>query len=360
MDRGGDSGIPVPAFPAFRHSQHSGISEYYPPVTEAAAPFRWGILGVARINRSLVGPLASNGHQLLAIASRSLVRARTYAEAQGIPRAYGSYEELLADPDLDAVYIPLPHSMHVEWAEKAAEAKKHVLVEKPISLDGAGVRTLQSAARTHDVVINEAFMYRHHPLVAKARELAHDGTIGRLQGVRGTFSFVLDRLSDTRLDPELGGGSLWDVGCYPVSFARTIVGTRPLSVTAAANWTPARIDLSFFGQIVFPDDIVAHVHSSFESPFKTEMEIIGSEGRLLIRHPFKPEPTETIEVMKANETYTVTVDGPALYQGEVDDVREAARTGRPPLVTLEDSLDNVDTLTALLKAARSGNAVDLG
>ena len=136
----GMSSIPtVLAFSAF------GIAAFLStmlPVTEAPAPFRWGILGVARINRALVGPLASNGHQLLAIASRSVERARTYAEAQGIARAYGSYEELLADPDIDAVYIPLPHSMHVEWAEKAAQAGKHVLVEKPISLDGAGVRTL--------------------------------------------------------------------------------------------------------------------------------------------------------------------------------------------------------------------------
>ncbi len=329
-------------------------------MTDSSAPFRWGILGVARINRALVGPLSSEGHQLLAVASRSLDRARTYAHAQGIPRAYGSYDELLADPEIDAVYIPLPHSMHVEWAEKAAEAKKHVLVEKPISLDAAGVHTLQSAARTHDVVITEAFMYRHHPLVARVRELVHDGTIGRLQGVRGTFSFVLDRPSDARLDPEFGGGSLWDVGCYPVSFARTIVGARPLSVTAAARWSPARVDLTLFGQIVFPDDVVAHVHSSFESPFKTEMEIIGSAGRLLIRHPFKPERTETIEVMTSTESHTVTVEGPALYQGEVDDVRDAARAGRPPLVTLDDSLDNVETLTALLKAARSGSVVDVG
>ena len=166
-------------------------------------------------------------------------------------------------------------------------------------------------------------------------------------------SCSIDR-ADTRLDPEYGGGSVWDVGCYPVSFARTIVGQRPVSVQAVANWSPGKIDLSFWGQLQFPDDIVAHVHSSFESPFKTEMEIIGSEGRLVIRHPFKPEPTETIEVMKANEAYTITVEGPSLYQGEVDDVRDAARAGRPPLVTLEDSLDNVDTLTALLRAARSG------
>jgi predicted dehydrogenase len=329
------------------------------PMTETSAPFRWGILGVARINRALVGPLSSNGHQLLAIASRSIERSRTYADTQNIPRAYGSYEELLADPDIDAVYVPLPHALHVEWAVKAAEANKHVLVEKPISLDGAGVRTLQSAARRHDVVITEAFMYRHHPLVARARELAHDGTIGRLQGVRGTFSFVLDRPGDTRFDPELGGGSLWDVGCYPVSFARTIVGERPVSVQAVANWGPAKIDLSLFGQILFPDGIVAHVHSSFESPFKTEMEIIGSEGRLLIRHPFKPGTTETIEVSKGDQVHTVTVEGPPLYQGEVDDVRDAARQGRAPLVTLEDSLDNVDTLHALLKAARGGNTVGL-
>ncbi|BCS34445.1 oxidoreductase [Luteitalea sp. TBR-22] len=328
-------------------------------MTDTATPFRWGILGVARINRSLVGPLASNGHQLLAVASRSLARAKTYADVQGIPRAYGSYEELLADPEIDAVYIPLPHSLHVEWAVKAAEAGKHVLVEKPVALEGAGVRTLQSAARTHDVVITEAFMYRHHPIVAKARELTHDGTIGRLQGVRGTFSFALDRPGDTRLDPEYGGGSLWDVGCYPVSFARTIVGVRPVSVQAAANWSPAKVDLSCFAQILFPDDVVAHVHSSFESPFKTEMEIIGSEGRLLIRRPFKPETSETIEVMTAKGTTTVTVEGPALYQGEVDDVRAAAREGRPPLVTLDESLDNIETLVAILKAARNGNTVDV-
>jgi xylose dehydrogenase (NAD/NADP) len=329
------------------------------PVSESTAPFRWGILGVARINRALVGPLASNGHQLLAIASRSLERARTYAETQGIARAYGSYEQLLADRDLDAIYIPLPHSMHVEWAEKAAQAGKHVLVEKPVALDGAGVRTLQSAARNHGVAITEAFMYRHHPLVATVRELAHDGTIGRLQAVRGTFSFVLDRAGDTRLNPEFGAGSLWDVGCYPVSFAHAIIGQRPLSVQAVARWGAPDVDMSFFGQVQFPGDVVAQVHSSFESPFKTEMEIVGSEGRLLVRHPFKPDPTETIEVMTAQGTHTVTVDGPLLYQGEVDDVRDAARSGRPPLVTLEESLDNVDTLTALLEAARSGKTVAL-
>ena len=328
-------------------------------MTDIDTPFRWGILGVARINRALVGPLASNGHHLLAIASRSLERAQHYADTQGIPRAYGAYEALLADQDIDAVYIPLPHSMHVEWAVKAAEAGKHVLVEKPISLDASGVRTLQVAARTHGVVITEAFMYRHHPLVARVRELAHDGTIGRLQSVRGTFSFVLDRPADTRFDPEYGGGSLWDVGCYPVSFARTVIGARPLSVQATAHWSPGSIDLSFFGQLTFPDDVVVQVHSSFESPFKTEIEVIGSDGRLLVPHPFKPQTTETIEVMRGHESDTVRVDGPALYQGEVDDVRDAARAGRPPLVTLEDSLDNVETLTALLEAARTGTTVRL-
>ncbi len=328
-------------------------------VTETPVPFRWGILGVARINRSLVGPLASNGHQLLAIASRTLERAREYAAAQGIPRAYGSYEALLADPEIDAVYIPLPHSMHVEWSVKAAAAGKHVLVEKPASLDAAGIGLLQAAAREHGVVITEAFMYRHHPIVAMARQLAHDGTIGRLQGVRGTFSFVLDRPGDTRFDVEHGGGSLWDVGCYPVSFARTIVGAPPISVQAVAAWSSAGIDMSFFGQLRFPDEVVAQVHSSFESPFKTEIEIVGSEGRLLIRHPFKPETTETIEVSTADGTRTVTVEGPPLYQGEVDDVRDAAREGRAPLVTLADSLDNVDTLQALAAAARSGETVTL-
>jgi len=304
-----------------------------------------------------VGPLASNGHQLLAVASRTLERACTYADEKGIPRAYGSYEALLADPDIDAVYIPVPHAFHVEWAAKAAAAGKHVLVEKPIALESSGVRTLQAAAREHGVVIAEAYMYRHHPLVARACQLAHDGTIGRLQGVRGMFTYVLDREHDTRLNPDHGGGSLWDVGCYPISFARTIVGARPLSVSASARWSPANVDLTFFGQIVFPDAIVAQVHSSFESPFRTEVEIIGSEGRLLIRHPFKPDAVETIEVITAAGTSTITVEGPVLYQGEVDDVREAARTGRAPLVTLEDSLDNTDVLVALAEAARRGTVV---
>ena len=138
-----------------------------------------------------------------------------------------------------------------------------------------------------------------------------------------------------------------------------MIGARPLSVQATAHWSPGSIDLSFFGQLTFPDDVVVQVHSSFESPFKTEIEVIGSDGRLLVPHPFKPQTTETIEVMRGHESDTVHVDGPALYQGEVDDVRDAARAGRPPLVTLEDSLDNVETLTALLEAARTGTTVRL-
>ncbi len=328
-------------------------------VTDIAAPFCWGILGVARINRSLVGPLRQGRHQLVAVASRSLDRARAYADAQGIPTAYGSYADLIADPAVDAVYIPLPNSMHVEWAVKAAAAGKHVLCEKPIALDATGIRQMQEAARTHGVVITEAFMYRHHPLVAKVTALAHDGTIGRLQGIRGTFSFPLDRPGDTRFDAGLGGGSLWDVGCYPVSFARTVAAARPLAVQGAAAWSEGDVDLSFFGQLHFPGNVFAQIHCSFESPFKTEVEVIGSEGRLLIRHPFKPEITETIEVQRGDEHTTVAVDGPPLYQGEVDDVAEAARTGRPPLVTLADSLDNTETLVALLEAARTGATVAL-
>jgi xylose dehydrogenase (NAD/NADP) len=328
-------------------------------VTSDAAPFRWGILGVARINRVQLVPLNTGHHRLVAVASRTAARAEAYAAEHGIARAYGSYDALLADPEIDAVYIPVPNSLHAELTIRAAAAGKHVLCEKPLALNADEVRAIAAAAEAHGVVVTEAFMYRHHPVVARTRALLQDGAIGRVIGMTGVFSFTHDRPADVRFDPALGGGCLWDVGCYPVSFARTILGQRPLAVQGAAVWSARDVDLTFFGQLIFEEGVVAQVMSSFEAPFRTEMEVVGTDGRLRVPHPFKPQEHDVIEVIRGDATEVVEVEGPPLYQGQADDLADAARSGRPPLVTLDDSLDNTETLVALLEAARTGRTVTL-
>jgi predicted dehydrogenase len=163
-------------------------------------------------------------NRLLAVASRDLERAQAYAAQNGIERTHGSYEALLADPEVDVVYISLPNNLHVEWSVRAAAAGKHVLCEKPLALSVDDVDRVAEAARQHGVVIAEAFMYRHHPQTLKVIELINEGAIGSLRIVRGGFTFMLERPGDIRLRPELGGGSIWDVGCYPISYARTAAG----------------------------------------------------------------------------------------------------------------------------------------
>jgi len=321
--------------------------------------FRWGILGVARINRHMVGPLATGRHALRAIASRTVARAEEYAATHGIPKAYGSYETLLADPDIDAVYIPVPNSRHAELCIAAARAGKHVLCEKPLALTGDEVRAIMHAAETHGVVVTEAFMYRHHPVVARMRQLIDDGVIGRVLGVYGIFSFLHDRPDDVRFDPALGGGSLWDVGCYPVGFARTLLGERPVTAFGTAAWSTRGVDLSFMGQLTFPSGVVAHIVSSFETGFRTHIEVTGTWGRLRLTHAFKPREREIVEVVRGEVVEEVVVEGPPLYQGQVDDLADAALTGRAPVVTLADSLDNVETLAALLTSAQTGQVVTL-
>lgn len=322
--------------------------------------FRWGILGVARINRALVGPLNTGRHSLRAVASRTLARAEAYAAEHGIPTAYGSYEALLADPDIDGVYIPVPNSLHAPLSIQAARAGKHVLCEKPLALSGDEVQAIADAAAAHGVVVQEAFMYRHHPIVPRMKALIDEGAIGRVIGAFGVFSFTHDRPNDVRFEPELGGGSLWDVGCYPVGFIRTLLGAPPVSVHGVGVWSDRGVDLSFFGQLTFPGDIVAQIVSSFEAPFRTEVEVTGTEGRLRVTHAFKPREREVIELVRGDEVTTIDVDGPPLYQGQVDDLVDAARTGRSPLVTLADSRENVETLAALLTSARTGESVSLG
>ncbi|MDQ2691552.1 MAG: Gfo/Idh/MocA family oxidoreductase [Chloroflexota bacterium] len=320
----------------------------------------WGLLSTARINRALIPPLrASKRNQLLAVASRTEESAETYAREWKIPRSHGSYEALLADPEIDVIYNPLPNHLHAEWTIKAVEAGKHVLCEKPLALTVDEVDAIEVAARQNGRVVAEAFMYRHHPQTLKVQELVDKGSIGELSLIRGSFTYVLSGEGDVRLDPAMGGGSIWDVGCYPISYARTVVGSNPLEVFGWQVTAPTGIDQTFVGQMSFEGGVFAQFDSSFAIPFQTYMEIVGSEGSLKIPRPFKPGEDEKIYLTRGGKTETLKIKGQELYIGEVEDMADAILLSREPRISLEDSRLNVAVIVALLESARSGRVVRL-
>jgi D-xylose 1-dehydrogenase (NADP+, D-xylono-1,5-lactone-forming) len=318
----------------------------------------WGLLSTARINRALIPPLrVSKRNQLLAVASRTQESADKYAREWKIPRAHASYEALLADPDIDVIYISLPNRLHAEWTIRAVEAGKHVLCEKPLALSVEEVGAVKSAAQKHGRVVMEAFMYRHHPQTLKVQELVRDGSLGTLKLIRGSFSFLLSREGDVRLDPALGGGSIWDIGCYPISYARTVVGADPLEVFGWQVTGPTGIDETFVGQMRFANDVLAQFDSSFVIPFHSFMEIVGSEATLNIPRPYKPETDEKIYLTHGDKTETIKIKGQELYIGEVENMADAILLGHEPRVSLDDSRGNVAVISALLESARTGKSV---
>jgi len=320
----------------------------------------WGLLSTARINRSLIPPLqVSKRNHLLAVASRSQNTADVYAKEKKIERAYGSYEALLADPDIDVIYNSLPNHLHAEWTIKAVEAGKHVLCEKPIALSVDEVDAIKSAAHNHGRIVAEAFMYRHHPQSLKVQKIVRNGSIGAVKLIRGSFSFVLSHEGDVRLNPEWGGGSIWDVGCYPISYARSVLGVEPLEVSGWQVTGDTGIDATFVGQMRFRDDVIAQFDSSFVVPFRAYMEIVGGDGTLSIPHPFKPGINEKIYLMRDEQSETITIKGQELYIGEVEDMADAILLGKNSLVSLDDSRANVAVIKALLESARSGKSVHM-
>jgi len=320
----------------------------------------WGLLSTARINLALIPPLqVSKRNHLLAVASRSQASADAYAKEKRIERAHGSYEALLADPDIDVIYNPLPNHLHAEWTIKAVEAGKHVLCEKPIALNVDEVDAIKAAARKHGRVVAEAFMYRHHPQTLKVQEMVKSGSLGTLKLIRGSFGFNLENDKDIRLVPEMGGGSIWDVGCYPISYARTIVGGSPLEVFGTQVTGPTGIDLTFAGQMKFANDVLAQIDCSFDIPVYWGVEILGSEASLRIPSPFKPQVNEKLYLTRDDKTEEITVKGQELYIGEVEDMADAILDGKDSLISLDDSRANVAVITALLESAQTRKPVQL-
>jgi xylose dehydrogenase (NAD/NADP) len=310
---------------------------------------RWGLLSTARINDALLG----SGHgEFVAVASRSAETARAYAAEKGIPRAHGSYDALLADPEVDAVYIGLPNALHVPWSIRALRAGKHVLCEKPMSRRPEDVEEAFGVAEAEGLVLAEAFMWRHHPQVARARELVQSGAIGRLRQVRASFSFVLSREVDVRLQRELDGGALMDVGCYCVSGARALAGSEPVRADAEQVTGGDGVDVALAGVLRFPGDVLASVDCSFTSVGRGELEAIGDEGSLMLPDPWharapviehrRPDGTERVEVPAANS-----------YALELQDFEAAARGERPPLLNRDDALGQARAIAALYASAES-------
>ncbi|HET6594978.1 MAG TPA: Gfo/Idh/MocA family oxidoreductase [Anaerolineales bacterium] len=320
----------------------------------------WGLLSTARINRALIPPLrASKRNQLVAVASRSQDSADQYAREWKISRAHASYEALLADPEIDVIYNPLPNHLHAEWTIRAVEAGKHVLCEKPLALNVEEVDAIQETARKHGRIVMEGFMYRHHPQTLKVQELMKSGALGTLKLIRGSFSFVLSRGGDVRLKPEMGGGSIWDIGCYPISYARMVVGANPFEVFGWQVTGPTGIDETFVGQMRFANDVLAQFDSSFVIPFHTFMEIVGSEGTLNVPHPFRPATDEKIFLTRGDKTETIKVPGQELYIGEVENMADAILLGHEPRVSLADSRSNVAVLASFVESAQTGKVIEL-
>ena len=321
---------------------------------------RWGLLSTARINHALFVPLrTSKRNRLLAVASRTQDNAEAYAGEHKIQKAYGSYEALLADPEIDVIYNPLPNHMHAEWTIRAVEAGKHVLCEKPLALTVAEVDAMAAAAKKHNKVVAEAFMYRTHPQTLKVRELVAIGELGKIRLVRGSFTFMLTNPDDYRLRPEMGGGGLWDVGCYPLSFMRTVLGAEPRQVFGWQVTGPTGVDMTFTAQMRFPEDIIAQFDCSKALPYHVFMEIVGDQGTLSVPKPFNPGELETLSLSQQGKTRAITVKGPEPYVSEVEDLADAVLLGKPPQVSLEDSRANVAAILALLESARIGKPVEL-
>ena len=319
----------------------------------------WGFLSTANINRKLLQPLSmSPRNHLLAVASRDLEKARAYALDKGISRFYGSYDELLEDPEIDVIYNPLPNHLHKEWTVKALRAGKHVLCEKPFVLTLDEMDEVISVVRETGLVAAEAFMYRTHALTHRVQNIVKSGELGEVRMIKGSFTYFSNDDANIRWYPEMGGGALWDVGCYPVSYARTILEMEPVEAYAMQKNSPRGVDATMMGLLRFHGEIFMQFECSFEAVYRTEMEIIGSKATLRIPRPFTPGPYATIyRSDHSSNPQAIEVRGNELYVDEIEDMADAVLHGKPPTVSLEDSKANTRALLALLKSAATNRPV---
>jgi predicted dehydrogenase len=323
-----------------------------------ADPVRWGIVSTANINRKVIpGAKASPKVDLVGVASRTQEGAEQYASWWEIPRAYGSYEAMLADDAIEAVYISLPNTLHCEWSIKALEAGKHVLCEKPLSRHPGEVAAAFDAADRTGRLLSEAFMWRHNPQTARLKELVDQGAIGELRLVRSTFSYPLFDESNIRLQTEVEGGGLMDVGCYNVSGSRFLAG-EPERVFGEAWYGPTGTDWVFAGTMRFPDDVIASFDCGTALTFRDELEAIGTEGSLFLDDPWHCLRT-VIELRRDDRVERIEIEPEDSYRLELENVSDAIRGAGQLLLARDDAMAQARVLEALHESATTSTPVTL-
>jgi predicted dehydrogenase len=344
---------------------HEGVAEHphadlghLRDSTRVGSAVKWGIVSTADINRKVIpGAHASDKIDLVGVASRDQVRADAYAHEWDIPRAYGSYEALLADPEIEAVYISLPNTLHAEWSIKALDAGKHVLCEKPFTRHPEEVDASFDAAERNGRLLSEAFMYRHNPQTAKLVELVRDGAIGELRLIRSAFSYGLYDLENIRLRTDVEGGALMDVGCYNVSGSR-LLGGEPERVWGEAWYGPSGTDWVFNGTLRFPGNVLATFDCATALSERDELEAIGSEGSLFLDDPWHcAHPV--IALRRNGGVERIELEPVDSYRLELENLSDAIRGEADLLLGREDALGQAKALEALHRSATTAAPVSL-
>ena len=324
---------------------------------------RWGLLSTASINSSVLEGIAETDEaEVVAVASRDSQRADAYARANGIPKAYGSYEALLGDPGVEAVYVSLPNALHVEWTLRALEAGKHVLCEKPFSRRPAEVERAFELADSNGLVLSEAFMWRHHPQTKTLARLVDEGAVGRLRVVRAAFGFQLAATrgpGDTRFSSELDGGSLMDVGCYCVNAIRLFAG-EPKRVMGEQALGESGVDVCFAATLRCADDVLGQFDCGFVVTDRAALEVVGEEGALAVGDPWHVRsPGIELRGEDGTRTETIFVEPANSYRLEIEDLCAAIAGDGPPLLARDDALGQARAIDALYGSAAEARPVDL-
>jgi predicted dehydrogenase len=329
------------------------------PGSDGTGPVRLGVLSTARINELILpAAQACDGIELGAVGSRDLARAQQFASEHSIPRAYGSYEELLADAELDAVYIPLPNHLHAKWSERALTAGKHVLCEKPLA------RTRQEAEHAFDVaaesgrILAEGFMYLHHPQTLRIRSLVGSGAIGPLRLIRAAQSFTVSDAGDARLSGEMEGGALMDVGCYCVHFARFMAG-EPVRVYGEQRVNDDGVDLTFSGVMRFSGDVIAQFDAGLDLPRRDLLELVGGDGTIDVEAPWGEGDAPGIVIRRWGKTQHLRSEHVDPYRLELEDFVAAIRGVRAPQLGRGDAIAQAAAVEALYASADGGHPVTL-
>ncbi|MBD1380380.1 Gfo/Idh/MocA family protein [Metabacillus arenae] len=327
---------------------------------------RWGIIGCAGIAKRAVIPgiQQSETCEVTAIASRRLEKAKKTAEELNIPTAYGSYEELLADPNIDGVYIPLPNHLHKEWTIRAAEAGKHVLCEKPLAIHAKEAQEMVIACEKVGVVFAEAFMYRYHPRYAMIQDFLKSGEIGELRGIHGTFTFNNSNDNgNVRFKQEWGGGSLYDVGVYPISAARMLLGEEPQAATVHAFFSNEHdnVDMMASGILEFNHGVALTFDCGMWAAFRNNLEIVGTEGRIEVPSAFIASQNEQDNFFVITQEGRREVEVPRLnqYSLQADALARSILNGEPLPYPAADAILNMKVVDACLTSARERRRVEI-